>query len=314
MENHETNLFDLIVKFCQWILDLCRGIVRMLGGMLRLTFQRWPIVLAFTLIACCAGLYYSRSSNRTYAAKMLVQVNGTASEEVLRIMQPLSQLVPECVSEELSFGAMLHADDSVTYGIKRFNARASQLDEQVWQLPQQIGDSVHAMLPVYIDVEVYTKNLKALPRLQSSIIDFLNGNTVLADNYKAFFDLHKEYFRLYSNQLQYIDSLTHHMYMDEPSAIGTHIAGNTLLVGEQRKQTFVDEMKEFSRLLDMEGQIITQCVAPAVVISDFAIPHKPVNGRIRSFVLFGLVGWLLGVIVAAVYNDRKKITEYLKGQ
>ncbi|HBZ33893.1 MAG TPA: hypothetical protein DEO38_02205 [Bacteroidales bacterium] len=311
METKETNLFDLIKAFFVWLRSCFYGFLRILGGMLRLTYQHWIIVGGITLLFSCVSLYYSRPSHRTYAAKMLIQVNGTKTDEVTRIMEPLSALVLDRVNDKLSLNALLNTDDSTTRGLKRLEFCKSQLTDDIWSISQKVSDTLHTLVPSYIEVTAYTFNLNSLPDLQSSLLSFLNSNSTLVRNYESFERQHRFSHELYINQMQYIDSLSRHIYVESPSVIGTHLAGNTLLVGEQRKQTFENQLKEFSQLADFESQILSMCSAPAVVISDFAIPHKAVNGRLRSLLMFAVIGWLVGIVLAALYSKRREIIGYL---
>ena len=318
MENKETNLFDLLVKFVRWCAGLLRGCVSLLGGMLRLTYQHWVTVCMAVVLLSALSLYYSRPGNRRYRADILLKVNGNTHAELKQVLMPVLDPVNDSVAPQMSMSSFVGDRDAVK-GIRSVKAhyvidclRDSTIDYIDWDGKSSLSDTLNFVAPNYLALRVVTLRPDLLPRFQAALLNTLNSSPVLRSNYLKFKEQHERNYAIYNSQISKIDSLTTRMYLEEPTQIGVDLRFNSLLVGEQRRQTFSDELRDFIRQAEYEGHLVADCEAPVVAVGDFAVHHRAVNGPLRMLALAIMAGWIAGVLIALLIERRKNIKEYLK--
>ncbi len=318
MDNKETNLFDLLVKFLHWCGNIILRCFKALGAAMRLSYQHWLIICVSIVLCVSLGIYYSRSSNRRYSADIVLHINGSNHAVLKQILQPVLEPVNKNVSEDLSTANFLGGEDIIE-GIKRVKAhyvidclRDSTIDYVDWQNKSTLTDTIKYVLPDYLALRVVTTRPDLLPTVQAALLNKLNNNSVLRANFEKFKAEHERNYLIYAAQIEKLDSLTSRLYLEEPTLMGIDLRNNSLLVGEQRRQTFAEEFREYIKKAKYESEQLALCTNPVVPVNDFALQHKAVNGRLKMIALGIVVGWLIGVALALFSEKRKKIKEYLK--
>ena len=75
---------------------------------------------------------------------------------------------------------------------------------------------------------------------------------------------------------------------------------------------FLEDIYTEMEMLHLADQRMALCTAPVVLQSHFMVEPRAVNGYFKCTVIAIIIGWLLGLMVAASVENRKAILAWLK--
>lgn len=316
-EQKELNFFELCVLCAKGI---GRGIVflwRWAGKTVRLTLRKWWIT--FPAIALLVGLafYYTRQDNLTYKVQAIAALNGPTLDVFEQAFRPLQG------------GLVLGETDSPIRGYLKSNIALrpetfhvidincdSTIDYVDYKQAVPLGDTTIVQDYVALQFRIKQKNISHLARIEEAMMTYLNDNAALQLAYHNYLPLLDREARFYHDQIEKLDSLTSVFYFQEQvKSMDSEKTDNMIWVGDRgarRIYLFLPEIYSHidrTKHLDQRKRLAT---APVVLTDHFVINPAPVNSRLKCIVLFGLAGYVLGLLIALVVEQRKTICAWLK--
>ncbi len=291
MEQKETTLWDALRSGVRGLEKIVQWCVRLVARMLRLTFQRWWLVGIVTLLCMAAGVYYSRPSNKLYKVRAVATLNGPSVNEVADYYEALHKsfeafYVIDCLHDGTA--------DYVDYGRKN-----------------SLTDTTSVVMKDQIAFQFVTRNRKQIPWMEQQIMHCLNNHPQFVDEYQVY-KLHAD--RQYSfdrDQVDRLDSMTAAFYSD---AAVPQIQSNawTLAMGRKEIVLPLKNIEDYMMRKAQRDSRYALTTAPVVLHGHFVPQKKAINGRVK-FTAIGLIaGWLLGCLIAAFFDERKRIIQWLR--
>lgn len=311
----EMNFFDLCVACGHAIGNVCKWFVNLLAEMCRLTYRLWWVVGLVVIMAIVAALYYTRESNLKFRFNAVAMLNGPSIQQFEQAYIPLKSplTLPENaaitpyvkkqeVTEITTFRVIDCLDDGVADYID-FKDKSSPTDTVEVQMQDRIC----------LQFCVKQRNLALVPEIERAILAYLNANDALQKAYETYLPNLQSEADFNHRQALKLDSLTSNYYFYHPSsAQPMNYNGNGVnFYGDRRVRLFLTEIYNQQEHMEKLDQRLQLATAPITLENHFSINPSPVNGRIKSLVLFFLFGWIAGCALAALIEQRKAIKEWL---
>ncbi|MBP5477413.1 MAG: hypothetical protein J6Y00_07005 [Paludibacteraceae bacterium] len=291
MEQKETTLWDVLRSCAKGIVRIVEWFVQLVAKMLRLSFQRWWLVGGVMLLCMAAGFYYSRPANKLYKVSAIATLNGPSVSEVKSFYESLHKTFDAfCVIDCLNDGVA----DYVDYGRKN-----------------PLTDTLQMVMKDQIAFQFVTRNRKEIPWMEERIMYYLNTNQQFVEEYQIFKKHADRQYRFDCEQVDKLDSMTAAFYAD---ANVPQIQSNAWTLAMGRKEIIlplrsIEEFMENKAKRDSRYALVT---APVVLHGHFEPARKAVNGRLKCTATGLIVGWLLGCLIAAFFDERRRIIRWLR--
>lgn len=291
MEQKEITLWDALrscVKALGKILNWC---VQAVAKMLRLTFSKWWLVGGITLLGIAAGMYYSRPSNKIYKVRAIATLNGPSVSEVKHYYESLHKTFE-------AFNVIDCLDDGTA-------------DYADYDRKNPLTDTLQVVMNDQIAFQFLTRNRKEIPYMEEQIMRILNDNPQFVSEYQIYKAHANRQYRFDCDQVNKLDSMTGAFYAN---ASVPQIQSHAWELAMGRKEIVlplksIEEFMEHKAQRDSRYALVT---APVVLQGHFEPARKAVNGRLKCMVIGLIVGWLLGCLIAALFDDRQRILRWLQ--
>lgn len=315
----EMNLFDLCAALVRNIGKGIGWLIKLVGSMIRLTYRQWWIVLLVMLLACAAALYYSRKDNRIYKVNAVAVLNGATKDVVSREYLALNHVgagfttqnlenllgLPSEVAKDLSHFAVYDVIDCMG---------DSTIDVIDYEGKLPVMDTMYVRLPDRLALQYRTKQPNATQQVEEAILQYLNTRKFICAPYAQFYANLERAAMFHHDQLEKLDSLTSAFYFSNnhlPQAT-TSIWQSGLVLGTREIDLFIDEICAEMDVLNYTDMRLALAEAPIILQSSYVVDTKALNGPIKCLAIAILLGWLAGVIIAAIVDNRKSILVWLK--
>ena len=116
--------------------------------------------------------------------------------------------------------------------------------------------------------------------------------------------------RLCDTEIQRLDSLANLSYFKD-SDKKISLENNNLIVGEQRKQLFYNDILSLQELRNINTNSLVLYKKPVDFPAGLIVNPVPINGRIKYGVYSIFIGSLLALIMVYLIDNLKKIINYL---
>ncbi len=318
-QQKDMNLFDLC-KAC--ILAIGRGIkwlIYRLGDALRLSFRKWWIVLICIILAIAASIYYTRPDNRIYEANAIATLNGVTTDVVRNEFLAIGQMAPWLGEQNMV--QMLGLEPQVARSIravKTFDVidclKDSIVDFVDYKNRVTRTDTMYVHLPHNIALQFWTTQPQYVPQIEEAILNYLNTRPYLQNKYNAFCANLERNAQFHQDQIEKLDSLTSLFYFAEmPSQeILLDRKATGMIVGRREIKLFLEDIYDEMKAKEIVDERLAVCTAPVVLQSHFIIKARPVNSPIKCAIIAILLGWIVGLMVGAVVENRKNILHWLQ--
>ena len=309
------NFWDLCVVCANAIGRACAACGRLLAHMLRLTYRYWWIVLTIVALAVAAALYYTRPSNITYKVNAVALLNGPTIQQFEKAFAPVQTMMtnPDApiytYSKEktASAFAMYRIVDCLHDGVADyvdFGRKSSPTDTVKVQMQDR----------VCLQFRMKARNLEHLPAVEEALMSYLNSNEAMQQAYAAYLPNLQEEVAFNHRQAAKLDSLTSAYYFGNVAAVNpVQTDGKGMhFYGDRRIHLFLNEIYKQQQHLRMGDYRMQLATAPVTLENHFVIDPNPVNGRMKNVLLFFLLGWIGGCLLAELIDQRKAICAWLK--
>lgn len=318
-QQREMNLFDLCAAIVRGIGSALKWVVGLFGKMIKLTYRQWWVVLLVVLLAAAAALYYSRKDNRKYEVNAVVVLNGPTKDLVAREYQALNQA--SGYFETQNMHNMLGLEPEIAARISRFETfdvldllGDSTIDVIDYERNMPMMDTLYVRLPNMLALRYRTELPDNNAQVQDAIMAYLNSRTYIQAPFAQYQKNLQRASVFHHTQLEKLDSLTSAFYFqhNQVQQANTNAWLSGLVFGTREIELFLDDVvREIDEMTYTDSRLAL-ATAPVVLQSPFVVDALAVNGPIKCLAIALLVGWVLGVMVAAVVDNRKAIKRWLK--
>ena len=310
------NFFDLCVACGQAIGRGCKACWQLFLHMLQLSYRYWWVVLIPVVLGIAASLYYTRQENLTFKANAVALLNGPSIQQFEQAYAPLrsGQLLPdEAAIKPIALSKEARAFD--TYRV--IDCLADGTEDYVdFKRKSSPTDTVKAQMQdrLCLQFRIKYRNLEKVAEVEKALLEFLNADAAMQQSYAAYYANLREEVAFNHSQAQKLDSLTsaYYFYMASPASPMNYSGNGVNFYGDRRIRLFLDEIYEQHQHLQMVDYRMQLATAPVVLENHFTLDPKPVNGRNKFLVIFFLLGWIGGCILAELIDRRKAICAWLK--
>lgn len=318
-QQKEMNLFDLCAALVRGVWSGLRWLVTLLGQMIRLTYRQWWIVLIVLILACAAALYYSRKDNRIYKVNAVAVLNGATKDVVSREYLALNQVNTGIEKQNLE--TLLSLPPEVAASLSHFATYDvidlmgdSTIDVIDYDCKMPEMDTLYVRLPYMLALQYRTKLPNATPQVEESILNYLNTRKYIQAPYAQFYANLQRSAMFHHDQVEKLDSLTSAFYFhnNHLQQVGSDVWQSGLLMGSREIDLFLEEIQTEMGVLNFTDMRLALANAPVVLQTSFVVDTKAVNSPLKCLALAVFLGWLLGVIVASLVDNRKEIARWFK--
>lgn len=310
------NFFDLCAACGRAIGRLCVACWHLLERMIRLTYRYWWIVLTVVALAIAAALYYTRRDNVTFKMEAVALLNGPTIQQfeqayaairtgcLLPPQAPIAPYVWDRTARSFDTFRVVDCLDDNTADYIDFRRKSNPADTLNVQMHDRLC----------LQFRIKARDMHLVPEIEQALLATLNADPAMNNSYVAYLKNLNEEVAFNHRQAIKLDSLTSAYYFTPASAAAPmNYNGNGVnFYGDRRIRLFLDgiyEQHEHMQMVDYRMQLAT---APVVLENHFALNPKPVNSRRKCLVIFFLLGWMGGCVLAEIIDKRKVIGAWLK--
>jgi len=318
-QQKEMNLFDLCAAIGRGIGQGMKWVIKLFGRMIRLTYRQWWVILIVILLATAAALYYSRKENRMYKVNAVAVLNGATKDVVAREYLALNQANSQFEYQNLQH--VLGLSPEIAASISNFETfdvidilGDSTIDVIDYEQDISITDTLYVRLPHMVALRYRTKLPDATPQVQEAILNYLNTREYIRSPHTQFHANLERASLFHHEQLEKLDSLTTEFYFanNQMPQIGTSMWQSGFMLGAREINLFLEDIWMEIDQLQPTDMRLALAGAPVVLQSPFVVEAKAVNGIIKCLAIALILGWLLGLVFAALVENRKEILRWLK--
>ena len=304
---------DLCVAIGRAIGRGCKAFGCLLAHMVRLTYRYWWVVITLVVLSVAAALYYTRCENLTYKLNAVALLNGPSIQQFEQVYAPLrsGRLLPA----DAAIAPFVHEGKAWRFETFRVvdcleDGEADFVDFRHKSSP---SDTLNVQMSdrLCLQFRMKARDLCRLPEIEQAILAWFNGNEAMQQSYAPYIANLREEVRFNHAQAQKLDSLTSAYYFytqteAKPATNGVNF------YGDRKVRLFLDEIYAQQRHLQQGDYRLQLATAPVTLENHFTTDPRPVNGRIKCLLLFFLLGWAVGCIIAALIDKRKAICAWLQ--
>jgi hypothetical protein len=319
MESREMNLFDVCRAIVNAIGKSIVWLITCIGDLLRLSYRQWWIVLIFIALCVAAALYYSRPSNRIYKATAIASLNGVSNEMVRNTFKALGE--ENLAFEHQNKATLLNLPTEMVYDLSYFDAfdiidllADSTVDMVDYHHQVPRTDTLCVHMPNMVALQFRTKHPNRLPEIESAILQYLNNQPYFQARFTTYRENLQREALFHRNQIEKLDSLTSIFYFSQNANPQMQLKAwdNGMILGRREIALFLEDIYAEMRVNEYVQSQLATCSAPVVLQSPFTLEARAVNGRLRMSAIAIAIGWILGLAIAAVVENRKRIAAWLQ--
>lgn len=313
------NLFDLCHAIARGIWKGIKWLVWRLCDMLRLSFRQWWIVLIVVALCLAAALYYSREGNRSYKVDVVANLNGITNNMVRAEFERLNKAF--YLTEQQNLATMLNIDGELANGTCRFETfdvidllADTTIDMVDYDRSAPKMDTLYVHVPNMVAMRFRTKHPNRVPELENAILNYLNTRPYFQSLYETYYKGLEREARFHRDQVEKLDSLTSVFYFSQNNReqVQMKVWESGMVLGRREIDLFLEDVYLEMRESEYINARLTVATAPVVLQSHFVINPLAVNGPWKMSAIAIVVGWLLGLMVAALVENRKRILVWLR--
>jgi len=277
-------------------------------------------VLPIIMLALAAAMYYTRKKNTINRANAVVMVNAGALSQFEQAFAPLR--LEKSIPAEFPIKGFLKRHKAFRFETfhvidSKHDGTADYID---FKNKIKATDTTNIIMQdrICIQFRIKDRDLDSLPAIEKALLDYLNANEALQQSYGIYLANLREAAAFNHTQALKLDSLTSHYYFRGhlgKNSFGQMQQGTVVMSdwgGDWRVRLFLDKIYEQQAHMQRTDYRLHLATAPVVLENHFTLDPKPVNSRKKFGVLFLLLGWIGGCVLAELIDRRKAILAWLK--
>lgn len=311
--DREMNFWDLCVAIAHAIGRGCVWCWEVLTRMIRLTWRYWWLVLPIVALAIGAAVFHTRKDNICYKVNAVALLNGPSIQQFEQRYALLQSgaLVPgdaaimrflvERQIEAFTTYRVVDCLNDGTADFVDFKRKSSPTDTVKVQMQDR--------LCIQFRTRAYTIGL--IPEMEQALLEWLNSDEAMQQSYIGYLANLKEQVAFDHKQAQKLDSLTSAYYFNQ-GAVAEPTNKGVNFYGDRRIRLFLNEIYKQQEHMQLNDYRLQLATAPVTLENHFSVDPKPVHSRMHMVVLFFILGWLAGCVLAEIVDKRKAIYAWLK--
>ena len=318
-QQREMNFYDLCRAIASGIGKLFKALGRLLARMVRITFRKWWIVLIITVLCVAAALYYSRPDNRRYKVNAVVTLNGVPKDIIANEFNGLNNA--NYLFEGQTLSNILGVPPEVTWTLSRFKTFdvIDCLGDSVVDFIDYKGkvtrmDTNYVHMPYRLALQFCTSHPENVPAVEQALLQYLNSRPYIQKLYTTHLTDMQRRARFNHDQLEKLDSLTSVFYFSNNNLPQVELSAwqSGMILGSREIELFLDDIYNHIIVTEDIDQQLALCTAPVVPQSHFMASPRAVNGPLKCSCIAIILGWILGVLLADIVENRRNILTWLK--
>lgn len=311
----EINLLQLIGAAVDWFVKVGKSVLNLIADLIKLSYRYKIIIGVVLVLSIVYGQYLARPSERIYNAEAMAMLYGSEAQTVKEVSKQLENTLAS--NDLISFAAKLSLPDSIAKNIVGFQTfyvidylKDNVADKVDFANNHSLTDTLNLKMKDRLYFQVKIKKIAHLPVVQAALLQYFNSNSAM----KTEFDIRKtelvNRIQICNIESRRIDSLAKISYfknVDQQMSFDN----NKLLVGEQKKQLFYDELLRLNDIRSYSEFRLADFKQPVDLPSDFVVNPKPINGRGKYGINSVIIGYALGLLIVILLDNLKKIKTFL---
>lgn len=322
--SEEKDIFYLFSQIGHFFKVIGKAFWWLITYIFRITYRRWYIILIALVVGVVGAIYYSRPDNRRYKVEGIVTTNGIGIEKVRQMYTILANGLPEEKSHSQSVAHLLGITVAQAKRLSRFKTyncvdiRGNGLQDYVdYKNSTNKLDTLYHIMTDRLCLQFQTTDLTFVPTCEEILLNYFNSDSVCQEVFTQYKTTLLSERDLCKEQIVKLDDLSTHLYSERN--IATHQAYSKIIKTEDITEIEPFQVQIVGRDLQWHlqwlasiEQRLTQCFHPVQLINHLVIREVPVNGTIKCVCVAILIGWILGIIIATLWECRGNITRWLK--
>ena len=319
----ETNLLDVCIAIWRRIVRLCKWVVNLLVTGIRLTYQRWYIIMP---IMCCfvvALYWWKRPANIKYEVEGIVLLNGPTYEH---FQQRCNSLVRATgTTPETEIGTKIncpyikpkHLQKLQTFPI--IDARKDGTPDFVDFKYSALSDTSNIRMEdrVYIRFE-YKTYLDSLEQVEEGLLRYFNTDPMMQQEYQTYFANMARRVRFNHDQLEKLDSLTSVFYFNQQPSAQLMLErdrrnNNEVLIGNHKMSLFLNDINRHMHSTMQDDILFQRATAPVVLEDHLSATSGLYYNPVVRLIVNCLVAWVLALLFGSLIVYGKEIIAFLGG-
>jgi hypothetical protein len=311
----EINLLQLFTLLFNWISKQLKHFINFFGYLFRVSYRNYRISVIVIFIFLGIGLFLSRPDARIYKAEAMAMIYGSEAQTVKEISKQLENSISS--NNLYSLSAKLSIPDSVAKNIVCFESfyvidylKDNIPDKVDFENNHPLTDTQNVRMRDRLYFRILTKNIAQTSIVQAAVLNYFNSNPLM----KAQFSNRKselaQEIAICNKESQRIDSLAKISYFKDTNK-QLKLENNTLVVGEQKKQLFFNDLLELQTIRAKAEARYIDFKQPMELQTGFVVMPHPVNGVFRYGLISLLIGYFVSLIVCILIENMKGIKKYL---
>lgn len=317
-EDKDTNLFDLLILFSRWIGRCIRHMFTGIGWCLQLSAHYIPLTIIVCAIGLALGFYFSQPERRYYNVEGLAILNGPSASITKEISRPLEWAFPHTLHNQQNFITKCGISSEAASSIKRMetfyvidNLNDSTPDHIDFKHKHDLTDTLNVRMQNYLYFRFRTKRIDKVSEIEEGLLRYFNNHPTMVEWNKLRRQNLQDAVNMYNQQILYLDSLSKKAYLDDPVHAKLTLHNNSLIIGEQKKQYFHEEITILqNQRQGKEIELVCDSV-PMYFPAHLAVNPRAINGRIKTLAIAAIVSYILSLLLASGWKYRRDIREFL---
>jgi len=293
-EHQEMDLLTLLRKLFDFLYRILKKVAHFFGHLLQLTFKYKYIF--FTIVAITAAYaYYCVETGKTYEARLILELNDGDSDFYSGTITSLNH----------------YFEDEDPVGI----ASTLQLPDKYVGKLAYIGSSF-SINPIdsvlsRAEISLILTDRQTFPVIKKAFVDYFKRNEYLKSlnaQRLAFLETTNS---LIEKDIAEIDSLSQIEYFQKKNNEATLSEGLVLKTGKQLfysdKLILLEQKDKVTKELAVKSEILT-------ILSEFEPTKKPMTTFLKLSVKHGIISLISFLLLALLWDNRKCIINYLRGE
>ncbi|MEI6554927.1 MAG: hypothetical protein WCL70_05030 [Paludibacter sp.] len=317
-DNKEINLLQLLEILINWIKTISIKLIGYIGKLIQMFYKHLILTIIILAVCIAGGLYLSRPEVQIYKADALGIIYGNEAQTVREISKQLENSSP--IITQISFQKKLMLPDSVAKNIVAFHSynvieyvkdHAAVSVDYHNNFSQK--DTMYAKMRDRVYFRLLTKNISQVPIIEKAILDYFNKNEMLQTRFLNARNYITNRILWSRKELNRIDSLAKVNYFKENDQ-QLHFDKNKLIVGEQQKQLFYNDLLKLQDILSDSESNLKNFKQPLDIPSGLVVDPIPINNPLKYIAFSIIIGLIISTLIIGLLENLKVISNFLKNK
>jgi len=311
--NDEIDLIEVFQKLGKGFVNLLNQLFNWLYQILLFFIRRAILIGIIVIIALGVSFLKFKTSPRYYSSTLEAHSNAMSSIDMINYINNLHELFIEKNISGLQSKLGINKDDlNKIKDVKAYKVVDFDMDG----IPDLIdfdekyetSDSTISRSRFVIKVEVFDQ--ETFPAIQQSIIGFIDQNQYIKERNKIRKRQLNELISKLDYEISTLDSLQKSEYFNKTEEPNTK-AGQILIMNEKETQLYHSQIMGLYKEKQRLEETLELRTEPITIIQDFSTLSVIENNLISYLKFWGIIGIILGILIAILIENRRKIGEII---